>query len=157
MLQIDFLENILKVCKENGIHTAVDTAGHVPYQSFERILPYTDLFLYDVKCMNSDLHKQYTGVGNTLILSNLARILEAGKRTWIRVPIIVGVNDSEEQMRSFKTFLDAHGAPERVELLPYHAMGEHKYAAIGKDVQKFSVPTADEIKKLQQHVNGGIL
>ena len=71
MLQIDFLEEILKACKENGIHTAVDTAGHVPYERFEQILPYTDLFLYDVKCFDSDKHKQYTGVENQLILKNL--------------------------------------------------------------------------------------
>ena len=75
MLQIDFLEEILKECKKNGIHTAVDTAGHVPFEFFERIIPYTDLFLYDVKCFDSDKHRQYTGVENQLILKNLKRLL----------------------------------------------------------------------------------
>ena len=74
MLQIEFLTKILKACKENGIHTAVDTAGHVPYERFEQILPYTDLFLYDVKCFDSDKHRQYTGLENQLILKNLKRI-----------------------------------------------------------------------------------
>ena len=74
MLQIDFLEEILKKCKENGLHTAVDTAGNVPYEYFERILPYTDLFLYDVKCIDEALHKEGTGVSNKRILENLKKL-----------------------------------------------------------------------------------
>ena len=76
MLQIDFLTEILKLCKENGINTAVDTAGNVPYEYFEKILPYTDTFLYDVKCITEDLHKQFTGVSNGLILSNLKKLAQ---------------------------------------------------------------------------------
>ena len=71
MLRVDFLEVLLRECKKNGIHTAVDTAGHVPFERFEQIIPYTDLFLYDIKCYHSDKHRQYTGVGNELILENL--------------------------------------------------------------------------------------
>ena len=74
MLQIDFLLGILKKCKENSIHTAVDTAGHISWESFEKILPYTDLFLYDIKAMNDEIHKEYTGVTNNLILENLAKL-----------------------------------------------------------------------------------
>ena len=149
MLQIDFLEEILKACKENGIHTAVDTAGHVPYERFERILPYTDLFLYDIKCFDSEKHKQYTGVGNELILENLKRLLATDKSVWIRIPIIPTVNDTEEEIRSIRSFLLFCGTPEKVELLPYHAMGEHKYAAIGKKVKMFSVPSEEKIRQLK--------
>ena len=137
MLQIDFLEEILKACKQNGIHTAVDTAGLVPFEFFERIIPYTDLFLYDVKCYDSEKHKQYTGVGNELILENLKRLLATDKSVWIRIPIIPTVNDTEEEIRSIRSFLLSCGTPEKVELLPYHAMGKHKYAAIGKEAQFF--------------------
>ena len=84
MLQIEFLTKILKACKENGIHTAVDTAGHVPYERFEQILPYTDLFLYDVKCFDSEKHRQYAGVGNGLILENLKKLLAKSTPVWIR-------------------------------------------------------------------------
>ena len=150
MLQIDFLEEILKACKENGIHTAVDTAGHVPFEYFERIIPYTDLFLYDVKCFDSDKHQRYTGVPNELILSNLKRLLEAGKTIWVRIPIIPTFNDSEDEMRRIKDFLLSCGDPEKIELLPYHAMGEHKYAAIGKEVQIFSVPSEEKMSKLKR-------
>lgn len=150
MLQIDFLSEVLKKCKENGIHTAVDTAGNVPWESFEKILPYTDLFLYDIKSMNTQTHTEYTGVGNKLILENLARLLISDANVWVRVPVIPGVNDSEEEMRAIKAFFETNGYPERVELLPYHAMGEHKYKALGKTFQKFDVPADEKIKKLKE-------
>ena len=148
MLQIDFLTEILKVCKENGIHTALDTAGHVPFERFERILPYTDLFLYDIKCFDSEKHKKYTGVGNDLILENLKRLLAKGTPVWIRIPIIPTVNDTAEELQKIKAFLETCHPPKKIELLPYHAMGEHKYDAIGKTAQRFSIPPAENIKKL---------
>ena len=149
MLQIDFLAELLKRCKENGIHTAVDTAGHVPFEFFERIIPYTDLFLYDVKCFDSDKHKQYTGVENQLILKNLKSLLAKSTPVWIRIPIIPTVNDTEEELQRIKEYLSSCGIPEKVELLPYHAMGEHKYAAIGKETQIFSVPSEEKMKHLK--------
>ena len=149
MLQIDFLEEILKECKSHGIHTAVDTAGHVPYGYFERVLPYTDLFLYDIKCFDSEKHKKYTGVSNELIFSNLKLLLSTQKNVWVRIPIIPSVNDSEEEMLNIKSFLSSCGVPEKIELLPYHAMGEHKYAAIGKEVKMFSVPSEEKIRQLK--------
>ena len=149
LLQIDFAEALLKACKENGIHTAVDTAGHVPYESIARISPYTDLFLYDVKCMDREKHKLYTGVDNGLILENLRRLLTVGASVWVRVPLIPTVNDTEEELRAIKAFLNACGKPERIELLPYHAMGEHKYAAIGKEAVTFPIPGREALKRLE--------
>ena len=149
MLQIDFLTEVLKACKENGIHTAVDTAGHVPYERFEKILPYTDLFLYDVKCFDSEKHKQYTGVRNELILENLKNLLATDTPVWIRIPIIPTVNDTEEEIQQFKDYIFSCGKPEKIELLPYHAMGEHKYAAIGKSAQSFSVPNEEKMRQLK--------
>jgi hypothetical protein len=142
-------EKILKACKENGIHTAVDTAGHVPYASFEKILPYTDLFLYDVKCFSEDTHKRYVGASNSLILENLKKLLKTGKKIWIRVPIICSVNDSESEMQKIKDFIYSAGKPEKIELLPYHAMGVHKYSAIGKTPIEFEVPSALVMEKLR--------
>ena len=149
MLQIDFLEELLKECKSNGINTAVDTAGHVPFESFQRILPYTDVFLYDVKCYGSEKHKRYTGVGNELILENLRKLLTTQKRIWIRIPIIPDVNDTEEEMQSIRQFLDNCGHPEKIELLPYHAMGEHKYAALNQTAHQFSVPDKEKLSHLK--------
>lgn len=152
MLQIDFLCEILKKCKENGIHTAVDTAGHISWESFEKILSFTDLFLYDIKVMNEELHKEYTSVTNTLILENLINLLKSGVDVWVRIPIIHGVNDTEEEMKNIKAFFDINGYPKKIELLPYHAMGEHKYEALGKFFRKFAVPDEEKIKKLKNIV-----
>ncbi len=149
MLQVDFLAEILKKCKENSIHTAVDTAGHIPFKSFERILPYTDLFLYDIKTLDPEKHKQYTGVGNELILENLKKLFKANANILIRVPIIPNINDSIEEMRLIKEFLDKNGIPKKIELLPYHAMGENKYAAIGKEVERFVPPDNNKLNKLK--------
>lgn len=150
MLQIDFLVEILKKCKENGIHTAVDTAGHIPFESFEKILPYTDLFLYDIKIFDSQKHKQYVGVSNELILENLKKLFERKAKLWIRIPIIPGVNDSIEEIQKMKDFLKTIGTAEKIELLPYHAMGENKYRAIGKEPQIFKTPDAENMKRLKE-------
>ncbi len=150
MLQINFLEEALKACKKECIHTAVDTAGHVPLAYFERIHPYTDLFLYDVKCYDHDTHRKYTGVSNELILSNLKSLLKMGKAVWIRIPIIPTVNDTEEEMQKIRAFLLSAGRPEKIELLPYHAMGERKYAALGKEVQPFSLPSEEKMSQLKK-------
>ena len=149
MLQIDFLEALLAACKQRGIHTAVDTAGHVAFEHFERIMPYTDLFLYDVKHIDSQVHKQYTGVGNERILKNLKRLLEAKKAVWIRIPVIPTVNDTIVHMQRIREFLRQCPHPERIELLPYHAMGEHKYKAIGKAPRHFATPSAEAIDELR--------
>ena len=119
MLQIDFLEKVLKECKKNGIHTTVDTAGLVPYKRFEQIL------------------------------SNLRKLLKTNKTVWVRIPIIPTVNDTEEEMLAIKAFLYSCGAPKKIELLPYHAMGEHKYAALGKAAQAFSIPSEEKMMQLK--------
>ena len=149
MLQIDFLAGILKKCKENNIHTAVDTAGHVPFESFEKILCYTDLFLYDIKMFDTQKHKQFVGVGNELILENLKKLFKSNAKIWIRIPVIEGINDSVDEMRKINNFLDSCGSPEKVELLPYHAMGENKYIAIGKKTQHFNPPDNKKMNELK--------
>lgn len=150
MLQIDFLLEILKKCKQNGISTAVDTAGHIPFENFEKILPYTDMFLYDFKIFDSEKHKEYVGVGNELILENLAKLLKKGCKVYIRIPVIKGVNDSVEEMKKIKEFLYENGKPEKVELLPYHAMGENKYRAIGKEPKIFKTPDKEKMQELRE-------
>jgi len=130
MLQTEFLMKFLKLCKSNGIHTAVDTAGNVPLEWFEKVLPYTDLFLYDIKCMDSDLHINGTGVDNALILKNYIYLIKHAK-VYVRVPVIGGFNDDLQEFTKIDDFLKQY-PPSNVELLPYHAMGEHKYNALNK-------------------------
>ena len=146
MLQIDFLCEILRKCKENGVHTAVDTAGHVPWESFEKTLPYTDMFLYDIKAYSKDLHKQGTGVSNKLILENLLRL--SGKCDIIvRIPVIGGFNGDKAELRQIAEFLKKIKCIKK-ELLPYHSMGEHKYDALGMEHKNYSVPDMEEIKEI---------
>lgn len=151
MLQTSFLVEILKACKDAGLHTAVDTAGHVSWDKFEQVLSFTDLFLYDVKSMNSQVHKEYVGVGNELILENLSKLLDVGAKVWIRMPMIGGVNDSEEEILALKEFLGKQKTiPEKIELLPYHAMGEHKYSALEMEKKEFCVPAKEKMEYFNQ-------
>jgi len=128
MLQIDFLEEILHRCKAEEIHTAVDTAGCVPWSYFKRILPVTDLFLYDVKAADTGLHKQLTGVDNQLILENLKRLSDTGKEIIIRIPFIPGQNDDQTE-KIAKRLAPLKIA--KVEVMPYHKLGSSKYKALG--------------------------
>lgn len=150
MLQLDFLAELLRLCMENGVHAAVDTAGCVPWASFEKILPFAPMLLYDVKAMDSAVHKKYTGVDNRLILENLARLLKSGVRVWVRIPVIPGVNDTEAEMQELKAFFEKNGYPEKLELMAYHKMGEHKYQALGRSLKTFSVPEKAKVDALRR-------
>lgn len=153
MLQTDFLTELLKRCKEEGLHTALDTAGHIPFEYFERIMPYTDLFLYDVKCFDAEIHKRYTGVTNELILENLKKLLHLKTPIWVRIPIIPSVNDSIAEMKKIKSLFDLFGQPKKIELLPYHAIGNSKYEAMNKEYPIFSVPSKEKMRELNSVFN----
>ena len=128
MLYPDFVEKIAKRCNACKISVAVDTAGCVPFSSFEKVLPYTDIFLYDIKCITPELHKRGTGKDNELILKNLDLLLEEGKRVIIRVPVIPEFNDGDE-LNLINEICEVRGL--EYELLPYHTFGEDKRKALG--------------------------
>jgi glycyl-radical enzyme activating protein len=146
MLQIDFLEEILHRCKQEDIHTAVDTAGCVPWSCFQRILQTTDLFLYDVKAADSTRHKQLTGVDNYLILENLKRLSDAGKQIYVRIPFIVGFND--DQIEAIANILKPLNIA-KVEVIPYHKLGNSKYAAldIKNELLETETPAEELVEK----------
>ena len=127
MLYPDYLADLARRCKENGISVAVDTAGAVPYAHFEKLLPYTDVFLYDIKCLDSQLHRQGTGVGNEIILKNLERLRKEGKRILIRIPEIPGFSQGQE-VEKVKAYFQTRNLP--YEVLSYHEMGEGKRVAL---------------------------
>lgn len=147
LCQPEFLLEILKACKAEGIHTAVDTTGFAPWSSIEMVLPYTDIFLYDLKNMDSRLHKLATGVPNELILENAQKIAKAGGKFQIRIPMIPLFNDSKESFEQFGKFICSLGeAVEVVQLLPYHKMGTVKWERLQKHNKVFeSVPPKDEL------------
>ncbi len=153
MIQLDFLEEVLRKCKENEIHTAVDTAGNVSWESFERILPYTDLFLYDVKCFSDELHKEGTAVSNKQILENLKKLSESfSGDIIIRIPVIPGFNDSMEELNKIADMLKSirHTS---VELMPYHRMGENKYTALDMEYTTYEVPPKEKMEEYKKLFN----
>ena len=145
MLWADFLVELLRQCKENDIHTAVDTAGCVPFESFLKVLPYTDMFLYDLKAFSDDLHREGTGASNRLILENLKRLSdETDRDIIIRIPVIPGYNADKEELSAMAGFLSTLRI-KKVELLPYHTMGDHKYEALGKVPTTYAVPSEENM------------
>jgi len=127
MLYPEYVSTLSRLCREQGISVAIDTAGNVPYFHFEAVLPYVDMFLYDIKCLDDALHRHGTGCGNVRILENLERLRTTGKRILIRVPVIPGFNDDAEVER-IKAYCAERGLP--YELLPYHEIGESKKTAL---------------------------
>jgi len=124
-----FLAEALRLLKENGIHTAVDTCGAVPSSAVEQVLPYADLFLYDIKKMDSALHKAYTGMDNEQILENLKLLCSRGANVIIRIPLIPGYTDLPEDMHQTGRFIrdELHNQIVRCELLPYNKLAGSKY------------------------------
>lgn len=128
LCQIDFTEALLKAIKEDGTATAVDTTGFVPNESIRRVMPYTDLFLYDLKHMDSTEHKRIMGVPNELIHENARYIAQNGGKLQVRIPVIPGYNDSKENLTETARFCAELGdAVTLVQLLPYHHFGASKY------------------------------
>ncbi len=132
LLQHPFLLEMLKRCKEEGLHTAVDTNGYAADEAFKAILPYTDLFLIDFKHSDNARHLDFTSVSTVRITENISFLLGAGARVWIRIPVIPGFNFSRVDMSQI---IDAlRGMPaciEKVELIPYRMVNEEKYRILG--------------------------
>lgn len=150
LLQPVFLHEMLKTCKANNLHTAVDTAGNVPFEIFLSILPYTDLFLYDVKAIHTGLHRRCTGAGNTRILNNLKRLNEVKAHVWVRLPFIPGVNHGQNEIGALVDTLKDLPAVEKVELLPYHLYGEAKYEQLGlsRSAVELRAPAVSELHEI---------
>lgn len=155
LMQWEFTLNLLKECRNRGFHTALDTSGCAPWQVLEKILGYTDLALFDIKHMDPDWHRKGTGKGNKLILDN-ARKTAAKVRTWLRVPLIPGYNDSEDHLKQIAWFGLAIGA-EKVSLLPYHIWGKGKYARLGRryPMEQTPLPSDELVKRSQAIIESG--
>ena len=149
LVHTEMLIRLLDECGNRGIHRAVDTAGNVSTETILEVAKRTDLFLYDLKVMNSDLHKEWTNAGNQKILYNLKAIAEAGKHIIIRIPLIGGINDTEENIEQTAKFIsELAGEKKLVHLLPYHAIAENKYMKLGKsdDFEKLKEPGKEKLE-----------
>ena len=133
LYQPEFALHLLRECKRESLSTALDTCGHAPWEDLEEILAYTDLVLFDVKHLNTEMHRRGTGVENGLILDNLRKTVDSGRaRVWIRIPLIHGYNDSEEHAEELARMM-ANMSVEKVSLLSYHEWGKPKYGFLGRD------------------------
>ena len=141
LMQLEASEAILRQMRNEGIHTAVDTCGCVPRSSFDRVLPFTDLFLYDIKHLDSARHKEGTGVGNELILDNLKYLSARGAAIEIRMPVVPGFNDGI--VEDVKAFALALPGVTRVRELPCHNLAGSKFLAIGSDHRTPQLPRRD--------------
>jgi len=133
LAQPRFLLALLSACHVQGLHTVVDTSGFTPWEVLDKIRPFVDLFLYDLKLMDDLRHQQWTDRSNKIILSNLRRLSELGQNIMIRIPIIPGINDDEDNLRQTGEFLASLPTRPPVELLPYHDIATAKYADLGLD------------------------
>lgn len=147
MLQFDFSLELLKVCKAQGLHTAIETCGFAREDELLKIAAYTDLFLFDLKESDPVRHRAYTGVDNAPILKNLSLLCEMEKEIVLRCPIIPGYNNRQAHYDGICKIANAMPSVKRIELEPYHAFGEGKYGALGR--QKPTIPLSSEEELLQ--------
>jgi len=133
MMQADFSLELLKESKKQGLFTCIETSGYARQDEFSRILPYTDLFLFDYKATGAENHLELCGQSNELILENLEFLNRSGASIVLRCPLVPGVNDTEEHLQSITRISNELEHITEVELLPYHNYGEHKYAQTGRE------------------------
>lgn len=151
LLQAGKLAPIIRAVHRAGYHTVVDTAGCVGYAAFERILDSTDLFLYDLKTIWPELHREATGQDNRQILANLARLAKTGKAIRVRVPVIPGFNDTAETVAAIAATAASYGLT-RLDLLPFHRYAVTKYTALGRTyaAEHLAEPPPGQIQDLAE-------
>lgn len=133
LAQGKFTLEFLRKCKGLHVNTAMETCLHAPHEVLGSIAPYVDTFICDMKVMDDEKHRHYTGVGNSLIKENLAWLLERPGEVLVRMPLIPGVNDDRKNLMEMAEFLSEHRLGAQLELLAYHRLGEGKYARLGRD------------------------
>jgi pyruvate formate lyase activating enzyme len=154
MLQPEFLLEVLKACKEKGYHTAVDTSGYSSAENYKSIIPFTDLFLFDIKHIDEARHIQSTGVSNTGILDNYRLLLNSGRDLMIRFPVIPGVNDDTNHLEKLRRFIISTKTDslKRINLLPFHKIGSSKYKRfkIPYRMEGIEPPSSEKMKLMKE-------
>lgn len=149
LLSIDFNTALLARIKASGVTTAVETAGHVPWEYFDRIAGYVDTFLFDLKLFHGDVHKRWTGVDNGRIKENLQRLCRIHDNVVVRVPLIPTVNDTEEEFTAMMDFVRGLRHINSVHILPFHTLGAGKYSMLGEtyELEELSEENQDGIDR----------
>ncbi|MBE6701408.1 MAG: glycyl-radical enzyme activating protein [Ruminococcaceae bacterium] len=148
LCQSEFALALLRTCKKYGINTAIETTLSTPFFMIEPLIEYIDTFLVDIKHMNSEKHEKFTTMKNELILQNAQRVSQLAKNFVVRVPVIPGFNDTEEEIKDIANFASTlHGVKE-INLLPYHRLGYDKYIGLGREYTMGDVPPPTKEKML---------
>ena len=157
LMQFDFSYEVLKQAKQNGIHTCIETCGFAKTEDILKVAEFTDVFLYDWKLTNDELHKEYTGVSNRKIFDNLKAIDAVGSKIVLRCPIIPNVNDTEEHFLGIANVANSLKNILSIDVEPYHSLGSSKYKKIGQSEaeQSFKTPNNQQVKEwimqIQKH------
>ncbi len=154
LFQPAFLKELLVLCRSRGISTALETSGHAPTRTFESIIDYVDLFLFDLKLLDNEDHKKYTGISNSLIKRNLETLAERrGRDVILRFPVITGINDTEKNIEEFRNFACGLRGISEVDLLPYHDVSE-KYRRLGLSYRMGAraAPSAEKLKHIKERL-----
>jgi len=156
LMQMDFLETLLKEIKKKNIHVTLDTSGYVSFEDLERISDKVDLFLYDLKIMDEGKHEKYTGVSNKLILENLRKLSEIGKSIAVRIPLISGINDDNHNIKMFVEYLHGLKKIKQISLMAYHRGGCEKYKRLRKEkfMKAFESPSDERIEEIKKILTG---
>lgn len=153
LCQPTFARDLLRAAYESGISTAMESMGCAEYRVIEELLPYLDQYLLDIKHMNSAKHKEFTGRGNELMLENAKKIADSKMTELsIRIPVIPGFNDTEQEIREIAAFTRKLGNVKRLHLLPYHRLGQDKYEGLGRPYLMGNVepPESEQMERLLQ-------
>jgi pyruvate formate lyase activating enzyme len=154
LMQGDFLLELLQACKTQEIHTTVDTCGHAPTETLDKIRHYTDLFLYDVKLIDAARHREVTGASNELILDNLRMLANNGHNIIVRIPIIPNINDDAYNINQIAELAKSLPGIQRMDVLPYHKIGRDKYNRIGKEnpMPETEPPTDEQVDAIVKQI-----
>ena len=155
MAQAEAAVSLLQACKQEGISTAVETCGYAEKPKILEIAKYVDLFLFDCKETDPELHKEYTGVDNKIILENLKALSDAGSKIILRCPIIPGFNDRAEHFKGISETAEKFIGIEHIEIEPFHPLGESKYSALGREVADIPVPSGKTVDKWIKQIGCG--
>ena len=152
LLRAPFVKELFELCHGDGINTCVETSGFVRQENLELVLPVTDYLLFDLKHLNSELHKLYTGQPNDLILSNAKLASESNVKVLFRMPLIPTVNDTPENIRETAEFLKSLPPEAEIQLMPYHRLGDSKYKALNKvrPLQELQIMKDDQVNEIKQ-------
>lgn len=150
LAQPEFLCELLQACREREIHTALDTTGYSPPALIRQVSPWTSLFLFDVKLMDDERHRRLTGVSNGPILRNLRLLAQEGREIILRVPIIPGVNDDEENIGQIGELAQSLGNGQRINILPYHETAVEKYRRLQKhyELSAIQLPSKERMAEI---------